>query len=153
MARCRLKRNQSVPPVSLFSFLDILAGTIGILILIIAVFFLQLKEGRQIVQLIADASTVQNSVPSYIICNGDGKVEMHDQGESSSMSISDLRVAGLIERIRKSNGSQYLIIGVRPDGFNEFEALRQKAEAAGIKIGYEPLDEGWRIRAPGGKLL
>jgi len=153
MPRCRIQRGQSVPPVSLFSFLDILAGTTGILILIIAVFFLQLKDGKQIIQLIADASIAQKSIPSYIICNGAGKVEIHDGGLSFTTSLSDQRVSALIEQIRKSNDSQYLIIGVRPDGFDDFEALRARDETAGIKIGYEPLDQGWRIRAPGGKLL
>jgi len=153
MVRCRIQRNQSVPPVTLFSFLDILAGTVGVLVLIIAVFFLQLKEGRQIIQLVAETSEVQKSVPSYIICNGSGQVEVHDQGGSFSASISDQRVAALIERIKKSNRAQYLIIGVRPDGFDDFGELRRRAESSGIQIGYEPLDKGWRIRAPGGKLL
>ena len=141
------------PPVTLFSFLDILGGTIGVLILIISVFFIQLQAGKQIVQLVAETSNIEASAPSYIICNGDGDIEIHDQGASYAATISDIRVSQLIENIKQSKGKQYLIIGVRPNGFDDFERLRSRAETAGISLGYEPLDEGWRIRAPGGKLL
>jgi hypothetical protein len=141
------------PPVTLFSFLDILGGTIGVLILIISVFFIQLRAGKQIVQLVADTSKIEASTPSYIICNGNDNVEIHEQGMSYVTRISDKRISQLIERIKQSKGKQYLIIGVRPNGFDDFERLRSWGETAGISLGYEPLDEGWRIRAPGGKLL
>jgi len=59
-------------PLSLFSFLDILGGTIGIRTLIIAVFLIQKAVGNQIVQLVPDSSTEQDKVASYIICNGGG---------------------------------------------------------------------------------
>lgn len=141
------------PPVTLFSFLDILGGTIGVLILIISVFFIQLQAGKQIVQLVAETSDIEASTPSYIICNGGDDVEIHDQGTSYVTTIGDARVSQLIEKIRQNKDRQYLIIGVRPNGFEDFDRLRRKSEIAGISIGYEPLDEGWRIRAPGGKLL
>ena len=67
----RLKsiRQQSTP-ISLFSFLDILGGTIGILILIISVFFIQLQTGKQIVQMVAETSQIEKKIPRYIVCNG-----------------------------------------------------------------------------------
>lgn len=140
-------------PLSLFSFLDILGGTIGILILVISVFIVQLKTGSQIVQMFAETSKEQPSTASYIICNGGGMVEIHEEGKSYRTSIEDLRIAALLENIKKSSGKRYLILGVRPNGFADFEMLRTRGESAGIDLGYEPLDEGWRIRAPGGKLL
>ena len=53
----------------------------------------------------------------------------------------------------RNSKDRYLIIGVRPEGFNDFEALRARAEALGVPVGYEPLDNGWRIRAPGRSIL
>ena len=154
MIRSRQRpRAGQLPPVKLFSFLDILGGTIGVLILIISVFFIQLKAGKQIVQMVAETSQAEQSVASYIICNGSGEVEIHESGQSYTTDIRDGRVSALIDKIKKSRGKQYLIIGVRPSGFDDFERLRSQGESAGISLGYEPLDEGWRIRAPGGKLL
>lgn len=145
-------RSQS-NPVALFSFLDILGGTIGVLVLIIAVFFVQMKGGRQIVQMVAETSKEESSSASYIICNGGGLVEIHEVGRSYTTRVDDDRITALIDQIRGSGGKRYLIIGVRPNGFDDFERLRRMGESAGIDLGYEPLDEGWRIRAPGGKLL
>ena len=138
--------------VSLFSFLDILGGTIGILTLIIAVFLIQMGQGNQIVQMISDGSAYQDRVASYIICNGQGRVDIHDDGIAESTGINSGLVQNLLVSIRNSN-DRYLILGVRPDGFDDFEALRARAEAMGIPVGYEPLDNGWRIRAPGGSIL
>ena len=138
--------------VSLFSFLDILGGTVGILTLIIAVFLIQMGQGNQIVQMVSDGSAYQDRVASYIICNGQGRVDVHDDGIAESTGINSGLVQNLLVSIRNSN-DRYLILGVRPDGFDDFEALRARAEAMGIPVGYEPLDNGWRIRAPGGSIL
>lgn len=144
---------QQSPPVSLFSFLDILGGTIGILILIISVFFIQMQSGKQIVQMVAETSQVEKKTPRYIICNGNGIVEIHDVGNSFEENLDSPKIGALIERIRNSNKREYLIIGVRPNGFEDFKVLRNRAESSGVTLGYEPIDVGWRIRAPGGKLL
>ena len=138
--------------VSLFSFLDILGGTIGILTLIIAVFLIQMGQGNQIVQMVSDGSAYQDRVASYIICNGQGRVDVHDDGIAQSVDMNSGLVQNLLMSIRNSK-DRYLILGVRPDGFDDFEALRARAEAMGIPVGYEPLDNGWRIRASGGSIL
>lgn len=151
--RRRLRTIQQSPPVSLFSFLDILGGTIGILILIISVFFIQMQSGKQIVQMVAETSQVEKRTPRYIVCNGNGIIEIHDIGNSFEENLDSPKIGALIERIRSSNNREYLIIGVRPNGFEDFKVLRDRAESSGVILGYEPIDVGWRIRAPGGKLL
>jgi len=138
--------------VSLFSFLDVLGGTIGILTLIIAVFLIQMGQGNQIVQMVSDGSAYQDRVASYIICNGQGRVDVHDDGIAQSVDMNSGMVQNLLMSIRNSK-DRYLILGVRPDGFDDFESLRARAEDMGIPVGYEPLDNGWRIRAPGGSIL
>lgn len=138
--------------ISLFSFLDILGGTIGILTLIIAVFLIQMGQGNQIVQMVPDGSEFNDRVASYIICNGGGMVDIHQGGNPETTTVNSALVRDLLAAIRV-NKNRYLILGVRPDGFDDFEALRSRAEALGIPVGYEPLDTGWRIRAPGGEVL
>lgn len=150
MRRKNFKRNTS--PVSLFSFLDILGGTIGVLTLIIAVFLIQMSRGNQIVQMVSDGQNFQNRTASYIICNGGGQIELHDGGSPQSTTISSPLVTSFLTEL-SSDGNRYLILGVRPDGFDDFERLRDRAEEMSIIVGYEPLDKGWRIRAPGGDLL
>jgi hypothetical protein len=150
--RLKSTRQQSTP-ISLFSFLDILGGTIGILILIISVFFIQLQTGKQIVQMVAETSQIEKKIPRYIVCNGNGLVEIHDDGNSFKANLDSPKIVALLDRIRRSNKREYLIIGVRPSGFQDFKVLRDRAESSGVTLGYEPIDVGWRIRAPGGKLL
>lgn len=157
MTRMVANRRMSTSPVSLFSFLDILGGTVGVLVLIISVLISQMRSGYQIIELIAREEALafqeQTRTASYIICNGSNLIEIHNGGESFQTSLGDPRVNLLISSIQANKASRYLIIGVRPSGFSDFEELRDRAEAADIDIGYEPLDEGWRIRAPGGTLL
>jgi len=138
--------------VSLFSFLDILGGTIGVLTLIIAVFLIQMGRGNQIVQLESKNSKYQDRTASYIICNGNGVVELHAEGKPQTTTLNSSTLESALAEL-KGDKSRYLIIGVRPNGFDDFENLRGRAEALKIPVGYEPLDDGWRIRAPGGELL
>jgi len=79
-------------------------------------------------------------------------VEIHDQGTSTITSAGDPAIGRLLRSMAYSS-DRYLILGVRPQGFDDFEWLRDQAERDGVTVGYVPLDEGWRIRAPGGKLL
>jgi hypothetical protein len=150
MTRRIVKRRPA--PISLFSFLDILGGTIGVLTLIIAVFLIQMTRGNQIVQMVSEGQQFQDRIASYIICNGDGYVELHDGGTPQSTTINSAIVSKFLREL-KSDPNRYLILGVRPKGFDDFERLRNRAESLNIQVGYEPLDDGWRIRAPGGELL
>ena len=79
--------------------------------------------------------------------------EIHDDGNSYNVNIGSPKIGALLDRIRGNNKREYLIIGVRPSGFQDFKILRSRAESLGVTLGYEPIDFGWRIRAPGGKLL
>lgn len=148
----RKSTTRSAAPISLFSFLDVLGGTVGVLTLIIAVYLIQMTRGNQIVQMISDGQSYQNRAASYIICNGGGQIELHDGGSPKSTTISSPLLTAFLAKLR-SDETRYLILGVRPDGFDDFERLRDRAEQLSIPIGYEPLDKGWRIRAPGGNLL
>ena len=147
--RCILRRSS---PVSLFSFLDILGGTIGVLTLIIAVFLIQMGQGKQIVQLVSQGSQFQSRTASYIICNGGGEVEIHTAGNVIATTFDSKAVQMLLDEL-VGNEKRYLILGVRPNGFDDFQVIRARAEEMNIPVGYEPLDVGWKIRAPGGSVL
>jgi hypothetical protein len=94
----------------------------------------------------------QDRTAAYVICNGNGVVELHTGGKPKTTTINGAILESALSQI-KGDKSRYLIIGVRPNGFDDFENLRARAEGLRIPVGYEPLDDGWRIRAPGGELL
>ncbi|PSB42786.1 hypothetical protein C7B80_26250 [Cyanosarcina cf. burmensis CCALA 770] len=41
---------------------------------------------------------------------------------------------------------EYLIVAVRPDGIDVFKEVRRLVEQKNIDIGFEPIDEGWRLK-------
>ena len=53
-----------------------------------------------------------------------------------------------LDRIADRNSEQYLVIGVRPEGYVDFEAIRSKAELRKIMVGYEPLEPDLKVIVP-----
>jgi hypothetical protein len=109
-------------------------------------------RGNQIVQMESKNSKYQERTAAYVICNGGGVVELHTGGKPQSTTLNSPTLESALAEL-KGDKNRYLIIGVRPNGFDDFENLRARAEGLRIPVGYEPLDDGWRIRAPGGELL
>ena len=94
MVRSSRRKKSSGAPVSFFSFLDILGGTIGVLVLIVAVFTMQIKPNSKSVQLLAsDAYDEQFKRPSYIICNGGGILEVHHGSEQMFIRLQSGKLA------------------------------------------------------------
>jgi len=46
----------------------------------------------------------------------------------------------------KSKKDSYVLFAVRPSGFENFQALAAEFRAKGISIGYEPVEQGKRIK-------
>ena len=66
----------------------------------------------------------------------------------SEMNINDEKLDDLIEGLAKNEKPQYLVIGVRPKAFMDFERIRSKAEFNKIDFGYEPIEEDIKIKFP-----
>ena len=69
-------------------------------------------------------------------------------GEKNEISIESAELVAFLDRIESATEPQYLVIGVRPNAFSDFEAVRSKAEARRLLIGYEPLEEGLKVIIP-----
>jgi len=54
-----------------------------------------------------------------------------------------------LDQIETASKPQYLVIGVRPSAYRDFESVRSKAEARRLLIGYEPLEKGLKVIVPG----
>ena len=75
MAR-RHRRSSSAPNVSLFSFMNIMAATIGVQTLMIVISALQIRPGVQAIQLLPAEGAGQGREANYILANGGGELEL-----------------------------------------------------------------------------
>ena len=145
MARSR--RSRSDIGINLFSFLNIMTATIGVQTLLIVIFSLQIKPGVQSIRLLP-AGKGRGREANYILCNGEGKLELIKGEIVYLTSLKDDDLEQFLDGIEFAKKPQYLVIGVRPSAFVDFETVRSKAEARRLLIGYEPLEPGLKVFTP-----
>ena len=136
--------------VDLFSFLNIMTATIGVQTLMLVVFALQIKPGVQAVRLMPTGGSGKGKEANFIVCNGKGEVQMVRNNESEVIKTSDKRLDEFLEDIviAKEKKDQYLVIGVRPNAYPDFEYVRSRATTKDILIGYEPLEQELEVKFP-----
>ena len=144
----RRRRKGSEPGVNLFSFLNIMTATIGVQALLIVIFALQIKPGVQSIRLLPAGGEGQGREANYIICNGKGELLLIGAGSRNTVRLGGSELDRFLDRIQQARDTQYLVIGVRPSAFRDFESVRSKAEARRLPIGYEPLEEGLKVITP-----
>ena len=147
MAR-RHRRSSSAPGVSLFSFMNIMAATIGVQALMMVISALQIRPGVQAIQLLPAEGAGQGREANYILVNGGGELELIGPEQRRTVRTGDDAVEAFLDRIASRNSEQYLVIGVRPEGYVDFEAIRSKAELRKIMVGYEPLEPDLKVLVP-----
>ena len=132
-------------PINLFSFLDILGGTIGILTLMIAIFMIQMSVNNEIVNITPVPGSLEDKkILSYIICDGNGQVSIHHNQITNQTDINSDLIDNLLNEME--DREKHLIIAVRPNGFEDFRKLRDRIESLNISAGYQPIDEDWEIK-------
>ena len=134
----------------LFPFLSVLACVIGTLILLVILVTSGVLGSRRSITLVAEGSQGQNASlrPRYVEVTGEGVV-LHPGGEtvaSSSLGRRDTPLAKLLREVAANREREYVIVALRPSGYPLFGRVRDQVEGQGIKIGYEPIDEGWKLR-------
>jgi hypothetical protein len=134
----------------LFPFLSVLACVIGTLILLVILVTSGLLGSRRSITLVAQLSTGSSVAlrPHYIEVTGEGVV-LHPGGEtvpSSRLEGDDTPLAELLRNVSANKGEEYIIVALRPSGYPNFSRVRDQVEGRGIQIGYEPIDEGWKLR-------
>ena len=147
MAR-RHRRSSTAPGVSLFSFMNIMAATIGVQALMMVISALQIRPGVQAIQLLPAEGAGQGREANYILANGGGGLELIGPKQRRTVTRDDDAVEAFLDRIADRNAEQYLVIGVRPEGYVDFEAIRSKAELRKIMVGYEPLEPDLKVIVP-----
>ena len=149
MARSKRRNRSRDQSVDLFSFLNIMTATIGVQTLLLVVFALQIKPGIQSVQLLPAGGAGAGKQGNYIICNGNGNLEVLESGKRiQKLSISNDEIDVILDRINSRSRPQYVVIGVRPNSFNDFESIRSKLEYREMQFGYEPIEKNLEIKFP-----
>ena len=149
MARAKRRNSRRGQGVDLFSFLNIMTATIGVQTLLLVVFALQIKPGIQSVQLLPAGGAGAGKQGNYIICNGNGNLEVLESGKRiQKVSISNDEIDTILDRIKNQSRAQYVVIGVRPNAFSDFESIRSKLEYREIQFGYEPIEKDLEIMFP-----
>ena len=149
MARSKRGGKSRGQSVDLFSFLNIMTATIGVQTLLLVVFALQIKPGIQSVQLLPAGGAGAGKQGNYIICNGNGNLEVLERGKRvQKISISNDEIDVILDRIKNQSKPQYVVVGVRPSGFSDFESIRSKLEYREMQFGYEPIEKNLDIKFP-----
>ncbi len=157
--------------ISLFPMFNILICTLGVLIFILgAVATLTLGVGKSALILLPDGmdgtSGIHEKVPHYIEWDGSSLI-VHPGKESvrfeedvreidtfeKTYAYMDMVISGssldkLIHNIGQSNGNDYVVLLVRPSGFKSLYEVRGYLESKGVRLGYEPVGQGWSLRVP-----
>lgn len=134
----------------LFPFLAVLACMIGTLILIIIVVTSGVLGEKRSITLVArdDDGRSVTLKPHYVEVRGDGVV-IHPGMEfvaADDVDGRDTALRRLLRQVEERKSTEYVIVAVRPDGFELFGEVREQVEGRGIQIGYEPVDADWKLR-------
>ena len=146
----RRRRGSRGVAVDLFSFLNIMAATIGVQTLLIVIMALQIKPGGQAVQFLPGNSDGNRSgkQANYVLCQGQGQLELIGPAGRQTINRGDPQLDRFLDGIAKAKTPQYLVIGVKPNAYGDFDAVRRKAEQRRISLGYEPVDANWTVKLP-----
>lgn len=154
--------------VSLFPMFNILISTLGVLIFILgSITALSIGVGKTVsisaVDQVADTYT-HNRIPHYISWDGVNLIAYPEQHKVSfdralneiktyeasyeyiSEKLAGTEVERLFHKIKSKSETDYLVVLIRPTGFNTLKEIRGYIEQLGIDLGYEPVQQGWVLK-------
>ena len=144
-------RRKRGSPVTLFSFLDILAAAVGTLVLIIAAMLaLSLPEVEQGIEAGAPGNQRQ---PVFVECTRAGLL-LHPDGVDVPQAVikTSETWSSLLRELVESAEQRYLILLVRPGGLDSFRVAESMANALELEVGYDPIyDAGPVVIKEGGQ--
>jgi hypothetical protein len=148
----RSSRSPKFPQIEieLFPFLSVLACTIGSLILLIIVISTQTLSSDREITIIAKTEEGKNAqkIPRYIECREDGVVIYPSQEfiPKDKLNRQNSKLLQLISEVKNKSQKEYVIVAVRPQGIEIFKQVRELIERENIDIGYEPIEEDWKLK-------
>lgn len=142
------RRKKGDAGMDLSSFLNIMTATIGVQTLTLVIFALQIKPGVKAVKLLPAGGEGKAKSGNYIVCNAEGDLDMLIRNERMDMNVNDVKLDGIIKSLGSDETPQYIVMGVRPEGYTCFEKLRSKAEFNKLEYGYEPIESDLKVEFP-----
>jgi biopolymer transport protein ExbD len=148
----RRSHSRQAIEIELFPFLSILACTIGTLILLIIVLTTQLFSSQREVTILAKTETEtgknNRKIPRYIECKKEGIIIYPNKKfvSTNDLEASNSALKQLLNELKKRRDREYLIVALRPDGIEVFKKVRNLIEQQGIDIGYEPIEQDWKLK-------
>ena len=105
----RSRRGGNETGINLSSFLNIMTATIGVQALLLVIFALQIKPGVQSIRLLPAGGEGRGREANYILCNGQGKLELIGDGKKARSISKVLSLyhfwTGLNQRLGLSTSS------------------------------------------------
>ena len=142
------RRKKGDAGMDLSSFLNIMTATIGVQTLTLVIFALQIKPGVKAVKLLPAGGEGKAKSGNYIVCNKEGDLDMLIRNERMDMNINDEKLDGIIKSLGSDETPQYIVMGVRPEGYTCFEKLRSKAEFKKLEYVYEQSESELKVEFP-----
>jgi hypothetical protein len=141
-----MRKPKSIPlAVTLFPFMDVLTGVIGVLILITcALAVIGLNQSTIVFDL---TNLTKNGNPIFIECLDDRVIVYDDEMEEIALGEDRKQaLASLVQRLEPKRLRSRLVLAIRPSGVETFRELEGLVERSKFKFGYEPMPADQQIK-------
>lgn len=147
------RKRGEVIHVNMTSFMDIITGTVGCILMIMLSMILCATE-NPVKDIIIKAKQIEQGEKEkqakYIEATYEGVI-LYPSGKKVSltgMEESDSDFMKLLKRIDPDN--EYIIFAIRPDGYKSFQKARDLVEKKNVEVGYEPINSLWNLKVEKG---
>lgn len=156
--------DDSEEEISLFPMFNILACTLGVMVFILATVATVSLGADKAVEIVANVAPGEDEprIPIWIEWDGT-ELTLLPTGEQATFAqaldeistweatwaymsgaLGGSRLGARIADVGLDTENQYIVLLVRPEGFEELPEVRGYFEFLGIDVGYEPIDPTWQ---------
>jgi len=147
------RKRGEVVHVNMTSFMDIITGTVGCILMIMLSMILCATE-NPVKDIMIKAKQIEQGEKEkqakYIEANYEGVI-LYPSGKKVSlagMEEPDSDFMKLLKRMDPDN--EYIIFAIRPDGYKSFQKARDLVEKNKVEVGYEPINSLWNLKVEKG---
>lgn len=142
------RKRGGILEVNMTSFMDIITGTVGCILMIMLSMILCATE-NPIKDIIIKAKQIEQGEKEkkaqYIETTYEG-ITLYPSGKKISLADLEDPDSDFMNFLKGINAnSEYIIFAIRPDGYKSFQRARDIAEKNNIEVGYEPINSLWNL--------
>ena len=141
-----MRSNDNDYEFSLFPFMGVLAGVIGVLVLVISgLAIIGMSRSNVVVELLGNPKDrapvcVECAKDVVIIHSEDGRTVIREFAKTSG----DLRP--LLDELSDYANTEFLVLLIRPDAIDTFTCVEQMVKEYGIEYGYDALLSNEKVK-------